>query len=86
VKELPPGAYPWVETVWCRGENGWGCGRMYAADYRQDRNWAFCPACTGEAGRRALRVFLPQERAWYAWDEAAGCYRPEAPGRGRREP
>lgn len=38
--------YPWQEHVWCRS-----CGRMYKADYRQERDWSRCPACTGEAGK-----------------------------------
>ncbi len=75
---LPPGRYPWVETVWCRGEDGGGCGRRYTADYRQDRDWSYCPACTGEAGQRCQRLYDPERRLWLRWDEAAGDYLEEA--------
>lgn len=43
--------YPWQEHVFCRA-----CGRMYRADYRQDRDWSFCPGCTGEAGKPCRNV------------------------------
>lgn len=38
--------YPWQERVYCTG-----CGQLYRADYRQERDWSRCPVCTGEAGR-----------------------------------
>lgn len=68
IKGLPPGKYPWVEHVTCRGESGRGCGATYKADYRQDRDWSFCPQCTGEVGKRCLRIFDPEQWRYLTWN------------------
>jgi hypothetical protein len=71
-----PAPYPWKETSFCRGEYGDGHGALYTVDYRQDRDWSRCPQCTGEAGKRCLRIFHVQEKRWYEWNEAAQEYLP----------
>ncbi len=63
---IPKAGYPWQETADCRR-----CGWMYTADYQQERDWSYCPTCTGEAGKPATRIFDPKTRSYCTCAEAS---------------